>query len=355
MSDNSEIKKILIVRLSAIGDCIHTLPLANALRKKYTDAQIDWITEDKAASFIVNNPLLNNVYVLERKKWKNSNNKIQNFKEFMSVINKIRKENYDIVIDTQQLLKSSIIMGLSKGKRKITLDNGRELSFIFANEIIKTGRKQFDINFHVVKRNLEIAKYLGCEDLNIGFVIPDFSEKISESVKEIINKTDKTKKTIVVAPATTWDNKHWQINNWVEVINNFKDECNIIITASEKEKELTSQILLGTGNKNITDLTGKTTLEDLTYVYKNADLIISPDSGSLHTAWASGCRGIISLFFATSADRTAPIGENYVSISANMSCSPCMKKKCRLKDNKNSCTREIKSEEIINIVKKVLQ
>ena len=61
----NKIKKILIIRLSALGDAIHTLPMANAIRKQYPDAQIDWIVEDKAAEFIINNPLLNNVYVLE--------------------------------------------------------------------------------------------------------------------------------------------------------------------------------------------------------------------------------------------------------------------------------------------------
>ena len=152
---NNNIKKILIIRLSALGDTIHTLPFANALRKKYPNVQLDWIVEDKAEKFILNNPLLNNVYVLERKKWKEMN--FYNvLKEFFLIIKKIRSEQYDIVIDTQQLLKSAILMGLSKGKRKIALDGGREFSWLFANEIIKTNRKQFDIDYHVVKRNLTV-------------------------------------------------------------------------------------------------------------------------------------------------------------------------------------------------------
>lgn len=349
------IKKILIIRLSALGDTIHTLPLAKAIKDEYPDVRLDWIVEDKASSFILNNPLITKVYELPVKKWKQNRNKIINTIEYFKIIKEIRKEKYDIVIDTQQLLKSSFIMGLSAGKRKLTLDNGREFSFIFANEIIKTGRKQFDINYHVVKRNLEIAKYLGCKNLEPEFIIPDFSNEFSLKIKEIIDSLDTTKKTIVIAPATTWDNKHWSISGWIDVINEFKQDCNIVITASEKEKILTDKILSDiSGKENIYDLSGKTTLADLVYIYNHSDVVISPDSGSTHIAWATGHCGIVTLFFATSKARTAPYGEKYFSISADIDCQPCMKKRCK-NPILNLCSERISSKSVINIVKKVLQ
>lgn len=346
-------KKVLIIRLSAIGDTVHTIPLANALRKKYPDIILDWVVEDKASKFIVNNPLINKVYVIPKNKWKKSENKLKDFFEFLDIIKKIRTEKYDIVIDTQQLLKSAAIMGLSGAKRKITLDGGRELSWIFSNEIIKTGRKLFDLYYHVVNRNLEFAKYLGCDDLTPSIVIPDL--KCSDEIKYEIDNLDKSKKTIVISPATTWENKHWHINGWVDVINAFKDECNIVITASEKEKKYTSQILSEIIGGNITDLSGRTSIDDLIYIYKNCDILLTPDSGSCHIAWASGAKKIVSLFFATSASRTKPLGDNYYTISSELECSPCMKKNCPLKGDKNLCTDSIKSDKVIQILKKALQ
>lgn len=350
----NDLKKILIIRLSALGDTIHTLPLAAALRDEYPNAQIDWIVEDKAEKFIVNNPLIDNVYVLERKKWKKIG-KLTAFKEFLNIIHKIRSEHYDVVIDTQQLLKSSIIMFLSSAIRKLTLDGGREFSWLFANEIIKTGRKQFDIDYHVVKRNLEIAQYLGCQNVEPKFIIPDFKGEYSQNIIDIISNLDTTKKTILIAPATTWDNKHWYTSAWADVINEFKKDCNIIITATEKEKVLTDKILENVSEGNIINLTGLTTLSDIVYICKNVDLVISPDSGSAHMAWAVAHPKIITLFFATSANRTAPYGEKYFSVQTESKCSPCMKKHCRLKTDKNKCIDGISSEKIINIVKKVLQ
>ncbi len=346
--NTNEIKKILIVRLSALGDTIHTLPLLAALREKFPDAQTDWIVEDKAEKFVTGNPLLDNVYVLRKK----NSTPLEFFKEFVLIIKKIRKEKYDIVMDTQQLFKSAVIMGLSSGKRKIALDGGREFSYLFANEIIKTNRKPFDINYHVVRRNLEIASYLGAETAEIKFIIPDLSNEVSPETKNVINNLDKNKKTIVIAPATTWENKHWNIQGWIDVINEFKDDCNIIITASEKERELTQKIV--SCCPCVTDLTGKTTLADLVYIYSNVNLVVSPDSGSAHIAWAVSKPAVVTLFFATSSGRTAPFGNKYISISADCPCSPCMKKHCKLKTRKNRCIETIKFEYVVNIMKKVL-
>lgn len=340
IEEKSEIKKILIIRLSALGDTIHTLPAVYALRKKFPNAQIDWIVEDKASKFIENNPLVDNVFIIKSKQ--------KNLKSFCKIISKIRREKYDIALDFQQLLKSGIYLGLSGAKRKITLDYGREFSGLFANEIVKTGKKLFDLNYHAVKRNLDLTAVLGCNTDEIKFILPDFSNEYSEGIKKAIEKLDKTKKTIVMAPATTWDNKHWKVEEWRKLIENLKEDYNIILTASVKEKGLISEI--GYGFDNITDLSGKTTIADLVYIYKKADLIISPDSGSAHTAWASGAKSIITIFFATSSKRTAPFGDNYFSISADTECSPCMKRKCKLKHNKNKCINSISADEVLKFI-----
>ncbi len=112
--------KILIIRLSAIGDTIHTIPLAFALKKAYPGCTVDWVVEDKAKHFVKNNPVVDNCFIIPRKKWKKRGFSLKNLIEFFIIIKNIKKKNYDIVIDTQQLLKSAIIMGLSGAKRKIT-------------------------------------------------------------------------------------------------------------------------------------------------------------------------------------------------------------------------------------------
>lgn len=343
---NNRTTKILIIRRSALGDTIHTLPLAKALRDKFSNAQIDWIVEDKAVQFVENNPLLNKVYVIHKKNG--------GLKEFAEIIKKIRAEKYDIAIDTQQLLKSGIILGLSDAKRKIALSDGREFSGIFANEIIKTNRSQFDINYHVINRNLEIAKYLGADSENVSFVLPESSQEAKQKAQEIFKKLDSNKKTIIIAPETTWENKHWLVENWRELIKIFKDKTNIIYTGTRNDNGLSREILSGFHEGEILNLCGETNLAELPEIFKLADLVISPDSGSAHIAWATGKPSIITVFFATSSKRTAPFGEKYYSVQADCDCSPCMKKICR-KNDKNKCTKQINLQTIVKLVNKVLQ
>lgn len=336
--------KILIIRRSALGDTIHTLPLAKSLREKFPNAQIDWIVEDKAEKFITNNPLLDKVYVIHKK--------TGGFAEFKQIIKQIRAQKYDIAIDTQQLLKSGVILGLSGAKRKITLSDGREFSWIFANEIIKTNRKQFDINYHVVKRNLEIAKYLGADEEKIEFTLPNTSENDKNKAKDLLNKIDPNLKSVIISPETTWDNKHWTVDGWRKVIEKLSGKVNLVYTGTSDENGLSGKILQGFDG--IINLSGKTNLFELEEVFKLADLVISVDSGSAHVAWATGVPAIITLFFATSSKRTAPFGEKYFSIQAETPCSPCMKRKCKNKII-NECVPTIFPEKVISTVNEILK
>lgn len=336
--------KILIIRRSALGDTIHTLPLAKSLREKFPNAQIDWIVEDKAEKFITNNPLLDKVYVIHKK--------TGGFAEFKQIIKQIRAQKYDIAIDTQQLLKSGVILGLSGAKRKITLSDGREFSWIFANEIIKTNRKQFDINYHVVKRNLEIAKYLGADEEKIEFTLPNTSENDKNKAKDLLNKIDPNLKSVIISPETTWDNKHWTVDGWRKVIEKLLGKVNLVYTGTSDENGLSGKILQGFDG--IINLSGKTNLFELEEVFKLANLVISVDSGSAHVAWATGVPAIITLFFATSSKRTAPFGEKYFSIQAETPCSPCMKRKCKNKII-NECVPTISPEKVISTVNEILK
>jgi 3-deoxy-D-manno-octulosonic-acid transferase/heptosyltransferase-1 len=113
---------ILIVKLSAIGDVIHTLPSLAALRKLYPDAHITWVVEEAAAELITNHPYLNDVIISRRKKWAKDlqNGQIRRpLREIRSFLKELRKRPYDLVIDFHGLLKSSIIVLLSGGKRKL--------------------------------------------------------------------------------------------------------------------------------------------------------------------------------------------------------------------------------------------
>ena len=118
---SNKIKKILIIRLSAIGDTIHTLPFLNALRRNFPDAQIHWVVEDKAEFFVKQAKNVDKVYVIPKREWKKEKNIFKKLNSFCKLTDQLRREKYDIAIDVQQLLKSGIILGLCGAKRKISV------------------------------------------------------------------------------------------------------------------------------------------------------------------------------------------------------------------------------------------
>jgi len=249
------------------------------------------------------------------------------------------------------LLKSALFVFFAKAKRKIAQEGGREFSTIFSNEIIKTPRPIFDTNYHVVERNLDIARYLSWKGEKTVFPLPPSGDEAKKKADELLKNINPEKPVLVLAPSTTWTNKHWLNENWAELIKTFSDRANIVITASSQDKKLTSEIIAVSG-KEVTDLTGRTNLKELREVLSRADVVISPDSGSAHIAWAVNKPKIITLFFSTSKNRTAPYGEKYFSVQAQESCSPCMKKKCRFKTDE--CRKKIGVSEIISIVNNIL-
>ena len=105
---------------------------------------------------------------------------------------------------------------------------------------------------------------------------------------------------------------------------------------------------------NVTILAGQTNLEELAEVFRHSDVIISPDSGSAHIGWAVEKPFVITIFTATAANRNAPFGENCKAFYPEIPCYPCMKRKCRLSNEKNLCSRSVPAEKIVNILNGIL-
>ncbi|MBU2056029.1 MAG: glycosyltransferase family 9 protein [Proteobacteria bacterium] len=149
---------ILIVKLSAIGDVIHTLPALAALRRLYPDADITWVVEEAAADLLADHPDLNRVIVSRRKTWLSGLRRgliIKSLGEMRAFLRELRSRRYDLVIDFHGLLKSAVIVFLSGGKRKLGYASLQEGSGLFYNEKIPE-----DLGRHAVDRYLDFVRYL---------------------------------------------------------------------------------------------------------------------------------------------------------------------------------------------------
>lgn len=338
-------KKILLIRLSALGDVVFNVPLANLLKEN--GAILHWLTSEKGFDIVNNNPCADKVILAPVEKWKKEKNFFKNFIEYINIIKLLRKEKYDIAIDTQLILKSFIWTRFSGAKRRIVSSSAREGAIYGGNEVIEPLFNDFKL--HAVYNYFKFAKYLGLDTTKIIRSLPEIPDVVKESSDKLLFDIDKTKKILIISPATTWNNKHWKKENWRELISKIDlNKYNLIFTGAKKDIELINYIK---GDKKALNLAGKTSLKELIELYKRCDILISLDSGSTHLAWLVNHPLIISIFTSTPKERYSPLGPKHISLQGELKCQPCHKKKCPL--NTDNCTNYPSADEVFDALNEI--
>jgi heptosyltransferase-1 len=204
--------KILIVKLSAIGDVIHTLPALNAIRNQYPDAHITWLVEEAAADLVFGHQALDRVIVSKRKRWikqLKGPERRQAVKEIRTFWGDLRDTRYDIIIDFQALLKSGIPVWLARGKRKIGFGKGmqhQEHSYLFLNERVPA----VDMEIHALTRGLMLIEAIGVKSETVVFDVPVGDEdrrQVNALLKE--NHIDGIRPMVAINPMALWETKLW--------------------------------------------------------------------------------------------------------------------------------------------------
>ncbi len=347
-------KKIMLIRLSSLGDVIFNIPLVNVLKKN--GYEVTWLVSEKGIDIVNGNPAVDKAVLIPIQKWKKSGwLTISNIIEFFKIVKNLKNEHFDIAIDTQMMFKSMIWMRLCGAKRRICFKYGKEFSSFGGNEVIDWALNP-NSSTHAVFQYMQYAKYLGLEGTDeVKYTLPPSTNETKQKVDELLKDLDKSKPPVVIAPATTRKLKHWNKENWKIVIEKIKDECSLIFTGTEGDKDLISYI----GGDNFINLAGKTGIKDLIEIFSRAALVIAPDSGSAHLARATEIPAVISIFCSTPPTSYGPFGndEKYFAINGNLKCQPCrIKRKCPLKgQDAEQCINYPPPDKIINIVNNVLQ
>lgn len=341
-------KKILLIRLSALGDVIFNLPLASIL--KSNGYHVTWLTSEKGFDIVNQNPLVDEVILVPYAKWKKQNF-FKNLKSYLEILTYIRSQNFDIAIDTQGLLKTFIWTKFCGAKRTIVSKSAREGAVFGGTEVIEKLYTNWET--HVTQDYLKFAKYIGLTTDNFEVRLPSVTNEVSEKIDNLLAGINNTKPIITICPATTWRTKHWKSQNWKELIEKLKREYTLVYTGMQKDNQLIEYISDGDCKYN---LAGKTNLLELCEVFRRSNLVISLDSGSTHLAWATQVPKIVSIFCCTPKSRYAPLGakDRYIALEGNLPCRPCHKKHCPNKKNKDLCRKYPSVEEVLNAIHKLL-
>lgn len=340
-------KKVLLIKLSSLGDVVFNIPLANTLKK--AGYQVSWLVSEKGFSVLENNPCVDEVILAPFERWKKSSI-FCCIKEFLELRKSLKEKNFDIIIDTQGRWKSLIFTIFSKVKRKLIGTDSKELAYLGCNEFVKVPPRG-DWSLNVVRKYLLYAKYLGVENSDIIMSLPSTNDKTLNKIQNLLNEHDYGKPLIVIAPVTTWQTKHWYKDNWKKLVEKLDNEYNIIFTGTNNDIDYIEYINCG---KHL-NLAGKTNLSELIELFRKCDLVLSLDSGSTHLAMASNAKRIISIYCSTPKSYYAPIGENYIGLSGDLPCQPCHKRVCKLKGNYNcACTKIPSVETVFDSVQKLM-
>lgn len=344
---------ILIVKLSAIGDVIHTLPALNAVRKHYPDASITWLVEEDAAPLVQGHKALDRVLVSKRKRWLKALRSVSflnTIKEVYGFIKVLRDTRYDMILDFQALLKSGILISLARGRRKIGFGKGlehMEHSYIFLNERIPA----VDMEIHALSRAMMLLNAVGIPTKKIEYNLPISNhdrKKIDDLIKQ--HGISGEKSLIAINPIAKWETKLWPSEQFAELADMLIDryDLKIVFTGGIKDYSIIQTIKSSMKGQAI-NFVGKTTLTELAALYEKAALVISTDTGPMHLAAAIGTP-VVALFGPTAPWRTGPYGKGHQIITAGLECGPCFKRQCEATD----CMSKISVMQVFDGVKKML-
>lgn len=337
-------RKILIVRYSALGDVIQTLPMLTWLRRSFPEAKIGWAINEELVSAIEGHPCLDYIHPLARKRWsrelKDPSQWGQVWQEFQQYLDELKAVNYDVAIDTQSLFKTASIIYFAGIKRRVGLDHNRELSGLFLNEKYISKQEYFDPTVHHMEHFAILARAVGCTDLEYDIQAPPVPPEMESKISNLIASGLPGGKPIVaIAPGTQWVSKLWPEQYWVELISAIlkQTDLSVLMVGSPGDAGLCGRIVqalptASLGNR-VLDISGKTNIREMYAVYKNVAAAIGPDSAPQHIAGAVKTPCTIAIFGPTEYRRTPPFGSPVVaslSTEGTLSCQPCHKKTCRL-------------------------
>jgi 3-deoxy-D-manno-octulosonic-acid transferase/heptosyltransferase-1 len=341
---------ILIIKLSAVGDVVHSLPFLEVLRDRFPSAMIDWVVEEDASGIVESHPEIDRLIIFPRKSWLKRFIKKGEYigvgKEVTKFLKELKSRRYDIVVDLQGLLKSGILTFLANGKRKIALNGGREGSLIFTNEKVAIP----DPDLHALDKYLCIARYLGATNPAWNGQIPIYDTD-EEHVDYLLGEIGNNSTLVAVNPMAKWESKLWELHRFASLADTIKEElgAGVVFTGSEGDKAAIEDIRSGMKTRAL-NLAAKTTLKELAYLYQKCAAVICTDTGPMHVAAAMGSPVVVALFGPTSPLRTGPYGAKHRVIRAGLECSPCFKKRC----DDMSCMKKITVEMVFGAVREVL-
>ena len=340
--------KILIVKLSSIGDVIHTLPALAAIRYALPDAQINWAVEREAAEILRGNSFLDNLIELDTRSLRGKTIS-EILPDASRQFRQLRRFSFDVAIDFQGLLKSATIAKLTKSKRRygFAKQNLREP----ASRFLMTNTVEVQKKSHIIIKNLKLAE----QALNISIPENDFEfpiftdENHKTEAAEIIEHT--AENFAILNPAGGWVTKLWHAEKFGALADRLWEENGLtsVVTTAPNEMELAEKV-----SRNCTSgkvLLAQPSLKGFYELAKRAKIYIGGDTAPTHIAVAANAP-VVGIFGPTEWWRNGSPRQNDICVERNdIDCRvDCHRRTCN-----NWICMDIEVETVVQAAQKRLE
>lgn len=324
-------RNILIVKPSAIGDVVHTLPILNLLRRQFPQAKISWLITPACAGLLDGHSMVDEVILFERKRFAHSWRNLAALRDLVSFAKDLSARQFDLAIDLQGLFRSAWITWQTRAPVRVGFANAREFAWAAYTHRVPIR----NLEQHAVERYLTLTESLGCPRSPVEFPFAT-NDADREFVRDLLGSEEPY---ALLIPGTNWPTKRWPVERFAELVTPLREHYGLrsIAAGAPNEVELAAKI---TGARN---LAGKTNLRQLTALIEGARLIICNDSGPMHLA-AALRKPMVACFGPTNPIRTGPYEQMQSVLRIDIPCSPCYSRKC----SHQSCLQWLKTQDVLD-------
>ena len=344
------IEKILVCRLSAIGDVVRTVPSVAALRKIFPHCTIHWLVEDRCAEMITNLEYIDGLKIVPRRKWKKLNFLSKTKDYFRFIKQEIKNERYDLFIDFHGILKSGLYGYFAKIPVRLGYQKpiAKELNTLFTNykiEKVEEKLSRYNRNFLIP---LHFDKTLKQRKANL----PVGEENRKFASNWLKENNLKEKKYAFIYPGTSAKGryKRWMPENYGKLCDLITEKLNLpcVIGWGPGEEEIVEK--LKANSKNRVFVLPLTTMKQLSAFIEKAKFFVGGDTGPMHISSLVNTP-VITIFGPSDPVINKPAEFTpFKIVYANWHCSPCRNKKCKTLD----CLKAISPETVFETIRDLL-